>query len=170
MIKSAVLNRITARESADEALNESVRFEAKRISDLEKATSKKDTELTGRLDAEKQSREQADNELKDWSAHTDARILEIGEFLQEQADILAAELQQANISSWKKTRELDAEDKRLYEEIRDTEQKLHTEGEQTAAAIRQEMQNDAAGLGRNFTRRDEHLQEQADETGRSCGS
>ena len=91
------------------------------------------------------------------------KTLEAAEHLQEQADILAAELQQANISSWRKTRELNAEDKRLHEEITDAEQRLHAETEETASAIRQEMQDDVSGLGRNLTRRDEHLQEQADE-------
>ena len=85
------------------------------------------------------------------------------EHLQEQIDLTASELQRANISNWRKIRELDAEDINLHEEIRDTEQKLHAETTDAAAAIRQEIQDDISGLGRNLTRQTEHLQEQADE-------
>ena len=101
--------------------------------------------------------------IEDGISAARGKTLEAAEYLQEQADILAAELQQANISSWRKTRELDAEDKRLHEEITDAEQRLHAETEETAAAIRQEIHDDVSGLGRNLTRRDEHLQGQADE-------
>ena len=40
---------------------------------------------------------------------------------------------------------------------------MHAENTDTATAIRQEMQDDISGLGRNLTRQTEHLQEQADE-------
>ena len=88
---------------------------------------------------------------------------EAAEHLQEQIDLTASELQQANISNWRKVRELDAKDISLHEKIEDAEHRLHAENTDTATAIRQEMQDDISGLARNLTRQTEHLQEQADE-------
>ncbi len=106
-----------------------------------------------------QIRESATEELYSAREKTSKAV----EHLQEQIDLTAAEVQQANISNWRKIRDLDAEDKNLHEEIVDTEQRLQAETVDVAAAIRQEIQDNVCGLGQSLTNRDKYSQEQIDE-------